>query len=200
MSEIRTETTKPTATTSTTNVTDHTIPTPTVYKDNWFDRLAIKHISQSIQAITGMKNDKSSYDSFVEASATVIQISKDTKMQQELVIQSLNKAFSKRILYLIKVLIPESKFKREFFATFTTLFFAWLVGPCRAKEYEIEGKMEKNVVHIPKCMFLEESKCVGMYVNLCKMPWQKLIKDSFRTPIYMKPSKHNWIIYFIHSL
>ncbi|XP_026450684.1 beta-carotene isomerase D27, chloroplastic-like [Papaver somniferum] len=87
----------------------------------------------------------------------------------------------------IKVLIPESKFKREFFATFTTLFFAWLVGPCQVKESEIEGKMEKNVVHIPKCRLLEESKCVGMCVNLCKMPSQKFIKDSFGTPIYMKP-------------
>ncbi|XP_026452569.1 beta-carotene isomerase D27, chloroplastic-like [Papaver somniferum] len=94
-------TTKPTATTSTTNVIDHAIPTPIVYKDNWFDRLAIKHISQSIQAITEIKNDKSGYESFVEASAAVIQISKDTKMQQELVIQTLNKAFPKRILSLV---------------------------------------------------------------------------------------------------
>lgn len=62
-------TTRPTTTTTTTtennnntnnnmisssSVTDTTIPiTTTVYKDNWFDRIAIKHVSQSIQRVTG---------------------------------------------------------------------------------------------------------------------------------------------------
>jgi len=30
----------------------------------------------------------------------------------------------------IKVMMPPSRFCREYFAAFTTIFFPWLVGPC----------------------------------------------------------------------
>jgi beta-carotene isomerase len=30
----------------------------------------------------------------------------------------------------IKVMMPPSRFSREYFAAFTTIFFPWLVGPC----------------------------------------------------------------------
>uniref|UniRef100_A0A7N0U0V8 Beta-carotene isomerase D27-like C-terminal domain-containing protein n=1 Tax=Kalanchoe fedtschenkoi TaxID=63787 RepID=A0A7N0U0V8_KALFE len=77
---------------------------------------------------------------------------------------------------------------REFFATFTALFFTWLVGPCEVRESEHNGLMEKNVVHIPKCRFLQESNCVGMCTNLCKFPSQAFIKDSLGMPVNMVPS------------
>lgn len=36
----------------------------------------------------------------------------------------------RRYTVQIRALLPQSKFTREFFAVFTTIFFAWLVGPC----------------------------------------------------------------------
>ncbi|KAK4355489.1 hypothetical protein RND71_024460 [Anisodus tanguticus] len=42
-----------------------------VYKDNWFDHLAINHLSQSIQATTGLRNNKSGYEGLVEAARVV---------------------------------------------------------------------------------------------------------------------------------
>ncbi|KAG6430325.1 hypothetical protein SASPL_108390 [Salvia splendens] len=57
------------------------------------------------------------------------------------------------------------------------------------KESEVEGRKEKNVVYVPKCRFLEETNCVGMCTNLCKMPSQSFIKDSLGMPITMVPSK-----------
>lgn len=38
------------------------------------------------------------------------------------------------------------------------------------------------------CRFLEETNCVGMCTNLCKMPSQVFIKDSFGMPVNMVPS------------
>ncbi|XP_020971183.1 beta-carotene isomerase D27, chloroplastic-like [Arachis ipaensis] len=84
-------------------------------------------------------------------------------------------------------MLPPSKFAREYFAAFTTLFFAWLVGPSEVRESEINGRREKNVVHIKKCRFLEKTNCVGMCINLCKMPSQSFIKDSFGMPVNMVP-------------
>ncbi|RRT80094.1 hypothetical protein BHM03_00008028 [Ensete ventricosum] len=170
----------------------------TVYKDNWFDRLAIHHLSSAIEATTGMTNKKEGYEGFV---AAAIMISKkfDTRAQQDLVIKSLQNAFPVAILtmianailtlkFQIKILLPPSTFSREYFAAFTTIFFPWLIGRCEVRKSEIKGKSEKNVVYIPKCRFLESTNCVGMCTNLCKIPSQKFIQDTLGMPVYMVPN------------
>lgn len=40
------------------------------------------------------------------------------------------------------------------------------------------------------CRFLEETNCVGMCINICKMPSQSFIKDSLGMPVNMVPSKY----------
>ncbi|XP_064995093.1 beta-carotene isomerase D27, chloroplastic-like [Musa acuminata AAA Group] len=159
----------------------------TTYKDNWFDRLAIRYLSRSLQATTGISNNKEGYESLVEA-AIMICKKVDAKAQQDLVIQSLHSALPVIILTMIKILLPQSTFTREIFAAFTTLFFPWLVGPCQVRKSEVKGKTEKNVVYIPKCRFLESTNCVGMCTNLCKVPSQKFIQDSLGMPVYMVPN------------
>ncbi|KAJ8899463.1 hypothetical protein K2173_018437 [Erythroxylum novogranatense] len=159
----------------------------TVYNDNWFEQLAVNHLSQSVQAVTEMRNSKSGYDGLVQAA---VDASRKFSLieQREIVIQALHKAIPEVILNLIKAVLPQSKFTREYFATFTTLFFAWLVGPCEVRESEFNGTAEKNVVHIKKCRFLEETSCVGMCTNLCKVPTQTFIKNSMGMAVNMVPN------------
>ncbi|WMV47286.1 hypothetical protein MTR67_040671 [Solanum verrucosum] len=88
----------------------------------------------------------------------------------------------------VKMLLPESKWAREYCAIFTTIFFPWLVGPCEVKESEFNGRKENNVVHIKKCRLLEETNCVGMCTNLCKMPSQLFIKDTLGMSVNMVPN------------
>ncbi|KAA8543303.1 hypothetical protein F0562_021202 [Nyssa sinensis] len=158
-----------------------------IYKDNWFERVAINHLNQSLQATTGLRKSRSGYEGLVEA-ATLVSQNFNLIQQRELVDHTLEKAFPRPVLSLIRTLLPQSKFAREYFAAFTTIFFAWLVGPCEVSESEFKGKREKNVVRIKKCRFLEESNCVGMCINLCKMPSQKFIKDSLGMPVNMIPN------------
>ncbi|XAR58589.1 Beta-carotene isomerase [Bertholletia excelsa] len=160
---------------------------PTVYSDNLLDRIAINHLSQSLQASTGIKNNKSGYESLLEAARAAFR-GFNPVQQREMVMQALNKAFPRPILDLIKTLLPNSKLSREYFAVFTTIFFVWLVGPCEVRESELNGQRERNVVHIKKCRFLEESNCVGMCTNLCKMPSQTFIKHSLGMPLNMVPN------------
>ncbi|KAL4366224.1 hypothetical protein GQ457_05G002950 [Hibiscus cannabinus] len=142
-----------------------------VHNDNWFDLLAINYLSQSLQAATGLKSMLSGYEGLVETAATMSKMF-DTKTQQE----------------LIRTLLPQSQFTREYFAAFTTVFFAWLIGPSEVRESELNGRREKNVVYVKKCRFLEQSNCVGMCINLCKMPSQAFIKDALGTPVSMVPN------------
>ncbi|CAN6462983.1 unnamed protein product [Victoria cruziana] len=156
----------------------------THHADNWFDRMAIQHLSRSIQATTGIVNSKAGYEGLVEvASAVAHRFS--PKGQQELVIQALSRAFPKPVLSLAKMLTPRHKLTRESFAIFTTIFFPWLVGPC--EESEFNGRREKNTVHIKKCRFLESTNCVGMCINMCKMPSQEFISDFLGMPVSMVP-------------
>jgi hypothetical protein len=41
------------------------------------------------------------------------------------------------------------------------------------------------------CRFLEETNCVGMCTNLCKIPSQTFIKHSLGMPVDMVPSKYS---------
>ncbi|WCJ21613.1 Beta-carotene isomerase D27 chloroplastic [Euphorbia peplus] len=159
----------------------------TIYHDTWFDKYAINHLSQNVQAATGLYNTKTGYDSLVQAA---MDASKkfDLVHQRELVLQALDSAIPRFILNLIKTLMPQTTFTREYFAAFTTLFFVWLIGPCEVRESEFNGKKENNVVHIKKCRFLEETNCVGMCTNLCMIPSQTFIKNSLGVPVNMVPN------------
>lgn len=159
----------------------------TIYNDSWFAELAINYLSQQFQDATGLRNSKRGYESLAQTATDTWQ--KFSPIQQHgLVLQSLNRAIPRLILNMIKIMLPESTFKREYFAAFTTLFFAWLVGPSEVRESEFNGKKERNVVHIKKCRFLEETNCVGMCTNLCKIPSQTFIKHSLGMPVDMVPN------------
>ncbi|KAB5557497.1 hypothetical protein DKX38_008406 [Salix brachista] len=108
----------------------------TVYNDSWFAELAINYLSQRFQDATGLRNGKRGYESLTQTATDTWQ--RFSPIQQHgLVLQSLDRAIPRPILnmassifsFLIRIVLPESTFKREYFAAFTTLFFAWLVGP-----------------------------------------------------------------------
>ncbi|XP_020981393.2 beta-carotene isomerase D27, chloroplastic-like [Arachis duranensis] len=157
-----------------------------IHKDNWFDLLAINHLSRCVQDATGLRNSKSGYESLVEA-ATAASQKFDPIQQRQLVIQALHTTLPNFIFSFTKML-PPSKFTRQVFAAFTTLFFAWLIGPSQVRELEVNGKREKSVVYFKKCRFLEETNCIGMCTNLCKIPTQSFIKDSMGMPVTMVPN------------
>ncbi|EME28718.1 uncharacterized protein Gasu_37700 [Galdieria sulphuraria] len=71
-------------------------------------------------------------------------------------------------------------------AIFTQVFFQWLVGPCQA--HAIHNETFKRGVFISKCRFLEESRCRGMCVNLCKIPTQQFFNNTLGFPFTMEPN------------
>ncbi|NP_001144840.1 Beta-carotene isomerase D27, chloroplastic precursor [Zea mays] len=172
----------------------HQVPPPatatataTTYRDNWFDKLAIGYLSRNLQEASGMKNGKDGYEGLIEAALAISALFR-VDQQWDTVASALQRAFPSYILTMIKVMMPPSRFSREYFAAFTTVFFPWLVGPCEVRESQVDGREERNVVYIPKCRFLESTNCVGMCTNLCKIPCQRFIQDSLGTAVYMSPN------------
>ncbi|CAI9300638.1 unnamed protein product [Lactuca saligna] len=172
---------------NTKNNTTTTTSKTVVYHDNLLESIAIDYISKAFQETSGLRNEQTGYDGFVAVSSAVFR-EFDPTQQRQVVDKTLEKAIPGFMLIMIRNLMPESKFTREFFAIFTTVFFRWLVGPSEVRESEFEGKKERNVVHIQKCRFLEQANCIGMCTNLCKIPTQEFIKKNFGTPVNMVPN------------
>ncbi|CAL9213514.1 unnamed protein product [Arabidopsis halleri] len=157
-------------------------------EDSFFSKIAINYLSKNLQDAAGISSSSKStdYDRLVDT-ATRVARNFDTKQQHEFVLSSLDRALPTVISSLIKMAFPPSKLSRELFALFTTISFAWLVGPSEVRETEVNGRKEKSVVYIEKCRFLEQSNCVGMCTHICKIPSQIFIKNSLGMPIYMEP-------------
>nr|GEZ40199.1 hypothetical protein [Tanacetum cinerariifolium] len=149
--------------TSARSMTTTTSTTKTVYKDTWFDHVAINYLSKAVQETVGIRNEESGYESLVAAAGAVFR-GFDPIEQRKLVVRALQNAVPGPVSFMIKTMMPPSK------------------------ESEFEGNKERNVVHIKKCRFLESSNCAGMCSNLCKIPSQEFIKDSFGIPFTMVPN------------
>ncbi|KVH91736.1 protein of unknown function DUF4033 [Cynara cardunculus var. scolymus] len=114
------------------------------------------------------------YDSFVNVSRGVM--TGRNRLQQQEVVREFKKLF------------PPTKWAAEFNAALTVPFFHWLVGPSEVVEVEINGVKQRSGVHIKKCRYLENSGCVGMCVNMCKIPTQDFFTNEFGLPLTMIPN------------
>ncbi|KAM0822257.1 hypothetical protein ACQ4PT_071610 [Festuca glaucescens] len=84
--------------------------------------------------------------------------------------------------------LPPTRWACEFNAALTVPFFHWLVGPSEVVEVEADGVKQRSGVLIKKCRYLENSGCVGMCVNMCKIPTQSFFTDEFGLPLTMNPN------------
>ncbi|CAH9089567.1 unnamed protein product [Cuscuta epithymum] len=61
-------------------------------------------------------------------------------------------------------------------------------APAQVVEAEVNGVKQKSGVLIKKCRYLENSGCVGMCVNMCKLPTQDFFTKEFGLPLTMNPN------------
>eukprot|EP01018_Ginkgo_biloba_P019522 Gb_02232 [translate_table: standard] len=185
----------------------------TEYNDGWIDTMAINYLCKCVQDATGKRTDLNGYDGLLDVVSKTVQSFSPVK-QQELVVYALRLAVPNIFLRLSRMFLHPSKFTWEYYAASTPFLFRWLVGPCEVKETEIDGVKQRSVVHIKKCRFkflkvygraskfcswvnsgsgfcyrfLESTNCVGMCVNLCKIPTQQFIAQDLGAPVTMTPN------------
>jgi hypothetical protein len=163
----------------------------TVYQDNIFDKLFINLFSKKMARALGKNSQLKGYDGFVDLSKQIMQ-GRNAYQQQELVAVVLKSLIPGVVLKIIRTVFPPAQLVCELNAWFATLMFEWLVGKCEVKEVEITQangikKIQKSGVKIKKCRYLEQSGCVGMCVNMCKLPTQKFFTQEFGIPLTMIP-------------
>ncbi|XP_004502060.1 beta-carotene isomerase D27, chloroplastic [Cicer arietinum] len=127
------------------------------------------------------------YESFVDVSKRVM-LRRSRLQQQQVVREVLLSMLPPGAPAQFRKLFPPTKWAAEFNAALTVPFFHWLVGPSEVVEVEINGVKQKSGVRIKKCRYLENSGCVGMCVNMCKIPTQDFFTNEFGLPLTMIPN------------
>ncbi|WVZ95425.1 hypothetical protein U9M48_041193 [Paspalum notatum var. saurae] len=127
------------------------------------------------------------YESFVDVSRRVM-VGRTRAQQQEAVREVLLSMLPPGAPAQFRRLFPPSRWACEFNAALTVPFFHWLVGPSEVIEVEVDGVRQKSGVRIKKCRYLENSGCVGMCVNMCKIPTQDFFTNEFGLPLTMNPN------------
>ncbi|MFK8182783.1 MAG: DUF4033 domain-containing protein [Phormidesmis sp.] len=174
------------------NAPQKTLRSDKPHQDNLLDRLFIWLFSRKMAKAIGAETTISGYSGFVDLSKQIMK-GRDAKQQQAAVAQVLQSLVPAPVLWLIRTLFSPTRLVCVLNAWFAAQLFEWLVGPCEVTEAEIttatgETRVQPSAVQIEKCRYLEESQCVGMCVNMCKLPTQTFFTEKFAIPLTMIPN------------
>lgn len=164
----------------------------TKYNDGLFEKAFMTLFARKMENFGAASDQKKGwfdydYDSFVDVSRKVMQ-GRSRLQQQQVVREVLLSMLPPGAPAQFRKLFPPTKWAAEFNAAITVPFFFWLVGPSEVVEVEVDGVKQKSGVHIKKCRYLENSGCVGMCVNMCKIPTQDFFTNEFGLPLTMNPN------------
>ncbi|NJM98938.1 MAG: DUF4033 domain-containing protein [Phormidesmis sp. RL_2_1] len=163
-----------------------------VYDDNLFDRLFIWLFSRKMAHAIGAHTAVRGYGGFVDLSKQIMQ-GRNAQQQQAAVAQVLHSLVPAPVLWVIHTVFSPTRLVCVLNAWFAAQMFEWLVGPCEVAEAEVQDldgsvRSQPSAVQIKKCRYLEESQCVGMCVNMCKLPTQTFFTEKFGIPLTMTPN------------
>ncbi len=162
----------------------------TAYHDGPMDRLFILLFIRKMARASNTHTSIKSYDGIVDLSQQIMR-GRSADEQQQAVTTILHSLIPSPVLAFIRTAFSPTQLVCELNAWFASIMFEWLVGPCQVETAEIltpEGTTtQKSSVHIEKCRYLERSGCVGMCVNMCKLPTQAFFTEQFGIPLTMTP-------------
>jgi hypothetical protein len=164
---------------------------PTVYHDGWLAQAFIWLFSRKMANAIGAQRQLAGYQGFVELSEQIMR-GRNAQQQQESVALVLKSLVPAPVLWLIRNLFSPTQVVCELNAWFATVLFDWLVGPCEVTAVQVPAdngdRLQKSGVHIERCRYLEQSRCVGMCINMCKLPTQRFFTEDFGIPLTMTPN------------
>ena len=162
------------------------------YNDNLLDRLFIWLFSHKMSQALGAGTTLSGYSGVVDLSKQIMQ-GRNAQQQQVIVAQILQSFVPAPVIWAIRTFFTPTRLVCVLNAWFAARLFGWLVGPCEVAEAEIDlpygtVRSQPSAVQIKKCRYLADSGCVGMCVNMCKVPTQAFFTEKFGIPLTMTPN------------
>uniref|UniRef100_A0A0D3HNH0 Beta-carotene isomerase D27-like C-terminal domain-containing protein n=1 Tax=Oryza barthii TaxID=65489 RepID=A0A0D3HNH0_9ORYZ len=131
------------------------LPAPaTVYRDSWFDKLAIGYLSRNLQEASGLKNEKDGYESLIDAALAISRIFSLDK-QSEIVTQALERALPSYILTMVMESEVEGRKEKN----------VVYIPKCRFLESTNCVGMCTNLCKIPCQKFIQDSLGMKVYMS-----------------------------------
>ncbi|CAM9772722.1 unnamed protein product [Chrysoparadoxa australica] len=170
---------------------------PTVYRDNWFDKIALKIICMGLAASLGESiQGPITYDTFIEL-ARKIQLANPAPADQRMVALTALKAVIPTFIFAVyKAIFPPSKITSEVNAFMVGPMFSWMIGPSTVEEGLIDvvdsdgnvtQELWKSTIKVERCRYLEAGQCKGACMNLCKVPTETFFREEFGALMRMEP-------------
>ncbi|KAH8517220.1 hypothetical protein H0E87_005244 [Populus deltoides] len=147
----------------------------------------------------GWDSEKAGYDGLIEVASRLMsrRTPSDTTDAAVRILRSLFPPF---LLHLYKSLVSPiggGKLAAMMVARVTVITCQWLMGICKVNSVDLpDGSSWESGVFVERCKYLEESKCVGICVNTCKLPTQTFFKDYMGIPLLMEPNFNDYSCQF----
>ncbi|KAL8527198.1 hypothetical protein ACS0TY_005176 [Phlomoides rotata] len=161
------------------------------YSPGFIDDLFLNVFRSKMAQEIGWDSEKPGYDGLIDV-AHRIMVGRSNSDATEAAIRILRSLFPPWLLELYKKLISPlagGEVAALMVARVTTVSCQWLMGTCSVNYVELpNGSSWSSGVFVEKCKYLEESKCVGVCINTCKLPTQSFFKECMGVPLVMEPN------------
>ncbi|XP_042406609.1 beta-carotene isomerase D27, chloroplastic-like isoform X2 [Zingiber officinale] len=146
------------------------------YKPGLLDDMLLIFFRKKMVEEVGWDSKKPGYDGLIEVANHLMLKSKSISETEQSAVRVLQSLFPPLLLVLFKMLIApvnEGKVASMMLARTTAILCQWLMGPCSVNSINLaDGSSCSSGVFVERCKYLEESKCLGVCVNTCKLPTQ----------------------------
>ncbi|XP_038703295.1 beta-carotene isomerase D27, chloroplastic isoform X2 [Tripterygium wilfordii] len=172
----------------------------TEYKPGIIDDLFLSLFRNKMIKEVGWDSENPGYDGLIDVANRLVTKGRSNSDIRDTAVRILKSLFPPLLLELYKMLIAPiggGKVAALMVARVTALTCQWLMGTCTVNDVELpDGTSYKSGVFVERCKYLEESKCVGICINTCKLPTQTFFKDYMGVPLLMEPNFNDYSCQF----
>ncbi|TYI00282.1 hypothetical protein ES332_A11G122800v1 [Gossypium tomentosum] len=162
------------------------------YKPGNLDHFFLNSFRDKLVKEVGWDSEKPGYDGLIELAKALMMNSRSNSHTKDAAVRILKSLFPPLLLELYKILIAPidgGKVAAMMVARVTVFTCQWLMGTCKVNSVDLpDGTSCNSGVFVERCKYLEESKCVGICINTCKLPTQSFFKDYMGVPLLMEPN------------
>uniref|UniRef100_A0ACD5W3X8 Uncharacterized protein n=1 Tax=Avena sativa TaxID=4498 RepID=A0ACD5W3X8_AVESA len=170
------------------------------YRPSFADDLLLAFFRAKMVEEVGWDSQKPGYAGLIEVANRLMNKGKSALETEQSAVRVLQALFPPLLLVLFKALlapIANGQLASVMVARATALSCQWLMGTCSVNSVTLpDGKSLSSGVFVEKCKYLEESKCLGICINTCKLPTQTFFKDHMGVDLYMEPNFEDYSCQF----
>uniref|UniRef100_A0A0D3G2V8 Beta-carotene isomerase D27-like C-terminal domain-containing protein n=1 Tax=Oryza barthii TaxID=65489 RepID=A0A0D3G2V8_9ORYZ len=188
------------------------------YEPSFADDFLLAFFRAKMVEEVGWDSEKPGYNGLIEVANRLMVKGKSALETEQSAVRVLRSLFPPLLLVLFKALLAPiangqlaSMMVGEFTQSNSTFMpmadgamfgefrniIQWKIIVKRVRFYSSRTLRDGNCqVFVEKCKYLEESKCLGVCINTCKLPTQTFFKDYMGVDLYMEPNFEDYSCQF----